>query len=208
MSNFNSLPNLRSVGVAKILTQALQIRLGIAIASTLFSLIELIDQTLYKSFASIDELVSLASLFVAVGSVIIFCIWLYRIHVDLKNLFDGYSITPGGSVARFVIPFYSIWGTANIFNTFADKFQPEGGDLSQFGKNVRSLIAPFYGFLIGSNAINRIALRESLKNPNNPSLPMMFFVSAILDVGLSLVFIFLTKEIQSAVNQKAKRAVG
>jgi hypothetical protein len=208
MSNFNSLPNLRSVSVAKVLTQALKIRLGIAIASALFSLIELINKTLYKNFAPIDELISFASLFVAVGSVIIFCVWLYRIHVDLKNLFDGYSITPGGSLARFLIPFYSIWGIANVFNTFSDKFELEGGDLSQFAKDVRSSIAPFYGCIISSNVINRVALSESFKNPENPSLPLIFFISAMLDIGLSFVFLSLTKAMQSAVNQKAKRAVG
>ncbi|NJR15158.1 MAG: hypothetical protein HC785_05260 [Calothrix sp. CSU_2_0] len=208
MSNLNSTPNLRSLGIGKVLTQLLQIRLGIAIASAFFSLIELIAKPLYQIVAPIDELLSLVSIFIALGSVIIFCVWLYRIHLDFKNLFGDYAITPGGSIARFLIPFYNIWGIANIFNTFADKFEPEGGDLNKFGKDVRSLIAPFYGCLFGSNAINRVAIQESFKNPNNPSLPLMFFISAILDIGLSFVFLSFTKAMQSAVNQKAKRTVG
>jgi hypothetical protein len=208
MNNFNSLPNIRSVGLAKASIQTLKIRLGMAIASTIFSLIELISKTLYKNFVLINGFISFVSFFVDIVTLIIFFVWLYRIHVDLQNLFDDYSITPVGSIARFLIPFYHIWGIANTFNTFANKFEPEGGDLSQFGKTVRLLIIPFYCCIFGSNEISHFTVPEFIANPENPSLPMMFFISAILDVGWSFVLLSITKAMQSAVNQKAKRAVG
>jgi hypothetical protein len=205
MSSFNSLPVLRSVGVGEVLTQTLQIRLGIAIAFTFFSLIELIAKPLSQIIAPINELISLVSIFVDPCSLIFFCVWLYRIHLDLNNLFDGYSITPGGSIARFLIPLYNIWGIANMYNTFADKFEHEGGDLSEFSKNIRSSILPLYSFMIASSVISRFIFPEFITNPENPSLPLIFFISAILDVALIFILLSLTRAMQSVVDRKAKR---
>jgi hypothetical protein len=139
---------------------------------------------------------------------ILMCVWFYRIHLDLKNLFDDYAITPLGSLAKFLIPVYNILGIAKVFNTFADRFEPESGDLSKFGKDVRLLIVPFYACIFGSKIIDTFISPEYITNPENPSLPFLFLFSDILYIGLSFVFLSLTKAMQSAVNQKAKRAIG
>jgi len=50
---------------------------------------------------------------------------MYRLHLDLSNIFPGYPLSPGGSLARLNIPLYNIWGIWNTFATIADHFKRE-----------------------------------------------------------------------------------
>ncbi|MCF2147031.1 DUF4328 domain-containing protein [Desmonostoc muscorum LEGE 12446] len=207
MNNLNDAESLKSAGVGKLLVRLLWLVLGIGLVSTLFSLLQVIAQPIYQLLAFFDGLVSIVSLIVGLISMIVFLIWLHRLHADLKNLFQEYPITPGGAIARFLIPIYSLWGMANTLSTFADRFQGEGGDLTSLSEKVRSLIAPLYGFIIGSNALNRIAFTEAAKNPEDKFLPIWFLLSCILDLGLTAILLQLAKTMRTAITQKAKRGI-
>jgi len=206
MSNFNAASSLKSAAVGKFLVRLLWVVVGVGIASTLFSLLAVIAQPLYQLLASIDGVISIIALVVSVISIIIFLIWLHRIHADLKNLFQEYPITPGGAIARFLIPIYSLWGIYNTLFTFAEKFQEEGGDLTRSSEQVRSLIAPLYGFMIGSRFMNRIVF-EGYKNPGDKLLPLWLLLSCFLDLGFTVVLLQLIKTMRTAVTQKAKRNI-
>ncbi|ACC81050.1 DUF4328 domain-containing protein [Nostoc punctiforme] len=207
MNNFNAASSLKSVGVGRLLVRLLWVLLGFGIASTLFSLLEVMAKPLYQLLTSIDKLVGIVLLFISLISIIVFLIWLYRLHADLKNLFKEYLITPGGAIARFIIPIYSLWGIANTLSTFADRFKAEGGDLTRLSEQVRSLIGPLYGFMIGSNVLNRIALRIAVKNPQDEFLPFWFLLSCILELGSTAILLQLAKTMQTAIIQKAKSAI-
>ncbi|BBD62164.1 hypothetical protein NIES2109_50020 [Nostoc sp. HK-01] len=206
MSNFNAGSSLKSAAIGKFLVRLLWVLIGIGVISTFFSLLAVIAQPIYQIFASIDGLISIVSLLIGVISIIIFLVWLHRIHTDLKNLFQEYPITPGGAIARFMIPIYSLWGISHTLSTFAEKFQAEGGDLTSLSERVRSLIAPLYCFMIGSRALNRIVF-EASKNPGDKFLPVWFLVSCFVDLGFTVVLLQLTKTMGTAVTQKAKRNI-
>ncbi len=207
MNNLNDAESLKSAGVGRLLVRLLWVVLGVGLVSTLFSLLQVIAQPLYQLLAFLDGLVSIISLILGVTSVIVFLIWLHRLHADLKNLFQEYPISPRGAIARFLIPIYSLWGIANTLSTFADRFKGEGGDLTSLSEKVRSLIAPLYGLMIGSNAVGRIAFTQAAKNPDDKFLPVWFLLSCILDVGLTAILLQLAKTMRTAITQKAKRAI-
>ncbi|MFN6515984.1 MAG: DUF4328 domain-containing protein [Nostoc sp. CreGUA01] len=207
MNNLNDAESLKSAGVGRLLVRILWVVLGIGLLSTLFSLLQVIAQPVYQLLALLDGMVSIISLILGVTSVIVFLVWLHRLHADLKNLFHEYPISPGGAIARFIIPLYSLWGIANTLSTFADRFKGEGGDLTSLSEKVRSLIAPLYGLMIGSNAVGRIAFTQAAKNPEDKFLPVWFLLSCILDVGLTAILLQLAKTMQTAITQKAKRAI-
>ncbi|WP_414567373.1 DUF4328 domain-containing protein [Nostoc sp. CCY 9925] len=207
MNNLNDAESLKSASVGRFLVRLLWVVLGIGLVSTLFSLLQVIAQPVYQLLAFLDGLVSIVSLIVGVVSIIVFLVWLHRLHADLKNLFHEYPISPGGAIARFLIPIYSLWGIANTLSTFADRFKGEGGDLTSLSEKVRSLIAPLYGFMIGSNAVGRIAFTQAAKNPEDKFLPIWFLLSCILDVGLTTILLQLAKTMRTAITQKAKRAI-
>ncbi|MBE8991264.1 hypothetical protein [Nostoc sp. LEGE 12450] len=92
-------------------------------------------------------------------------------------------------------------------STFADRFKGEGEDLTRLSKQVRSLIGPLYGCMIGSNLLNRLAFTEAVKNPEDKFLPFWFLFSCILDLGLTAILLQLAKTMQTAITQKAKSAI-
>ncbi|MBD2247189.1 DUF4328 domain-containing protein [Nostoc sp. FACHB-888] len=207
MNNFNAVISLKSAGVGRLLVRLLWVLLGFGIASTLLSLLEVIAKPVYQLLASLDALISVVTLLFSLISIIVFLIWLYRFHADLRDIFKEYPITPGGAIARFLIPIYSIWGIANTLSTFADRFKGEGDDLTNLSDQVRSLIGPLYGFMIGSNFVNRIAFQEVAKNPQDNFLPFWSLFSCILGLGSTAILLLLAKTMGTAITQKAKRAI-
>lgn len=207
MNNFNAAISLKSAGVGRLLVRLLWVLLGFGVASTLLSLLALIAQPVYQLLASLDGLVSIVSLFISLISIIVFLIWLYRLHADLRNIFNEYPITPGGAIARFLIPIYSIWGIYNTLSTFAEKFKLEGGNLERLSEQVRSLIGPLYGFMIGRNVLNRVIITETAKNPQDTFLPFWFLFSCILDLGVAVTLLQLAKTMGTAITQKAKGTI-
>ncbi|QHG18472.1 DUF4328 domain-containing protein [Nostoc sp. ATCC 53789] len=207
MNNFNAVISLKSASIGRLLVRLLWVLLGFGVASTLLSLLQLIAKPLYQLLASLDALISIVTLLFSLTSIIVFMIWLYRLHADLRDIFKEYPITPGGAIARFLIPIYSLWGIANTLSTFADRFKGEGEDLTRLSEQVRSLIGPLYGFMIGSNLLNRLAFTEAVKNPEDKFLPFWFLFSCILDLGLTAILLQLAKTMQTAITQKAKSAI-
>jgi hypothetical protein len=207
MNNFNTVISLKSAGIGRLLVRLLWVLLGFGVASTLLSLLQVIAKPLYELLASLDALLSIVTLLFSLISIIVFMIWLYRLHADLKDIFKEYPITPGGAIARFLIPIYSLWGIANTLSTFADRFKGEGEDLTRLSEQVRSLIGPLYGCMIGSNLVNRLAFTEAVKNPEDKFLPFWFLFSCILDLGLTAILLQLAKTMRTAITQKAKSAI-
>ncbi|MEH1865016.1 MAG: DUF4328 domain-containing protein [Nostoc sp.] len=207
MNNFNAVISLKSASIGRLLVRLLWVLLGFGVASTLLSLLQVIAKPLYELLASLDALLSIVTLLFSLISIIVFMIWLYRLHADLRDIFKEYPITPGGAIARFLIPIYSLWGIANTLSTFADRFKGEGEDLTRLSEQVRSLIGPLYGCMIGSNLVNRLAFTEAIKNPEDKFLPFWFLFSCILDLGLTAILLQLAKTMRTAITQKAKSAI-
>ncbi|MEJ6480266.1 DUF4328 domain-containing protein [Nostoc punctiforme UO1] len=207
MNNFNAVISLKSAGIGRLLVRLLWVLLGFGVASTLLSLLQLIAKPLYQLLTSLDALISIVTLLFSLTSIIVFMIWLYRLHADLRDIFKEYPITPGGAIARFLIPIYSLWGIANTLSTFADRFKGEGEDLTRLSEQVRSLIGPLYGCMIGSNLVNRLAFTEAVKNPEDKFLPFWFLFSCILDLGFTAILLQLAKTMRTAITQKAKSAI-
>jgi len=117
---------LKSKGVGQKLIYLLWIGLALSGLSFIFSLLEVsIPLIYYIYFELIDGFVALISLPIVLIVAIISLIWMYRLHFDLLNIFPDYPISPGGSLARLIIPIYNIWGIWNTFATIADHFKKE-----------------------------------------------------------------------------------
>ncbi len=198
---------LKSAGVGKLLLQIFWVRLGFTVVSGLFSLLEIVAKPVYQSIAVLEGLVSLVSVIIVLVSIIILFVWLHRIHADLKNLFESYPVTPGGAVAKFLIPIYSLWGIANVLSTFADNLKPEGGDLTSLSEDVRSSIAPLYALTFISNGLGRMVFNEAVKNPESNTIAFWSLASNAADIGLVYVLILIVRAMQKAVTRKAKRAL-
>ncbi|HLO48999.1 MAG TPA: hypothetical protein VK211_11335, partial [Kamptonema sp.] len=135
---------------------------------------------------------------------VLLLVWLYRLHVDLKVLFNDYPITPGGAVARFLIPIYSIWGIWNALSTFAKTFNQEGGDLAKLVEPLNPLIGGFYALTVASNRLNIELSRTPIENPETENLGLVLLANAA-DLGVSVVLLAIVKIMSSAVVAKARQ---
>jgi hypothetical protein len=58
---------------------------------------------------------SLPTTLLLIISFVVFLVWIFRVHEDLGRLFPGYEISPHGALARVAIPFYNLYGIADVF---------------------------------------------------------------------------------------------
>lgn len=198
--------SLKSTGVCKLLISLFWVRLGFAIVTTLFSVIEVALPSLYQIITVIDGLQAIGVLVINLSSAIVFIIWIHRIHADLKNLFTDYPITPGGALARFLIPFYNIWGIWNTLSTFAEWFNKEGGDLISLSNKLKSLIPFLYAFTFISRGLDRILFRQAFSEQGEID-PILLLISCVVDVGLAVALLLVSKTMGKILTQKVKREV-
>ncbi|MBD3882795.1 hypothetical protein IFO70_13565 [Phormidium tenue FACHB-886] len=81
--------------------------------SIVFALIGLVlpynsSSLLVGAIASLDALQALSGVILNLVVIIMALVWLHKIHQDLQSLYGTCPITPGGAVARFMIPLYNL----------------------------------------------------------------------------------------------------
>lgn len=203
MNNFDAATPLKSQGVSRLLMQFLWANLSLAIISLIFSLLKVIAPTISEALQGLQEILLFVALFIGLVALVLWLVWLYRLHVDLKVLFKDYPITPGGALARFLIPIYSFWGIWNTLSTFGNKFKQEGGEFTQWAEQLDPLIGGFYALTIGSNILNREMSR--MQRQNSEIEPFWFLVSDVVSVFLSFVVLQMVKVMKSAIAEKARQ---
>ncbi|HEY9647410.1 MAG TPA: hypothetical protein V6C88_13615 [Chroococcidiopsis sp.] len=193
---------LKSTGIAGVMMPTLKVRLWFAIASALFSLTEVVLPFVYAPLEPLDAIVASLALLINLITLVMALIWIYRLHVDLRQLYPDYPITPGGALARFMIPFYNIWGIWNTLMTIAGRFKTEDDIIQAAGNRVKANVPIFYAVSITSNILNRITLQQTLENPESVSA-VLVLITTLVDVGLSYILIEIARAAIAGINQKA-----
>jgi hypothetical protein len=121
----------------------LSVMLGLAIPAYVLTLVftELIDPTGIARTGTFGRIligISISMSVAATIGIVVFFIWVYRVHVDLGNLYPGYSITPRRAIARILVPIYNIWGFTRLLGTFESRLRQEEGRLAELGAKLRS----------------------------------------------------------------------
>lgn len=129
--------------------------------------------------------------------VVVYLVWIYRVHMDLRALFPGYPRSPGQSLACMMIPFYSFYGVPSTFHLIGRQFRAKSSALRKTGAWVGGLAAPLLIGLIASNILNRL-----LNSLDEPSVSL-FVVSSVVTLLLYAIFLILCL----AVSQGLKLAV-
>ena len=141
---------LRSRGLVKplrVLTVFIIICAGLVLLSHIFSWAfpgagdQLAVSLLYSSI-----LLFLAS----VAFQVVYLVWVYKYHKDLKFHFNNYPVTPGQALARRLIPLLNIWGIWN-YHTQLTKRLREYPDLAGFARPINVLLILFYLFTFFSD---------------------------------------------------------
>ncbi|WP_163579304.1 hypothetical protein [Gracilibacillus saliphilus] len=180
---------LTSKGTGKILT--ILLTLGVVLSSilvfTTFFYAYFYD--FFASFlASIDQAISVIYLVIFIITGVFYLVWIYKVHKDLRSINSQYPITPGGALARIMIPIYNIYGLWNVFSTMGNYF----GDYSSTVKQAKIITAllPYYYILYWlTNILDRLIVRGHIINDH------VIVSSYVLDTVLVVIYLCMTKYI-------------
>lgn len=116
-----------------------------------FTLITLIQQVLPAgSLAGISAAAALFGLLFMLLMAITFIVWAYKLHRDFRETWIEYPISPGGAVARLIVPGYNIWGYWNIWKT-TDAYLP----VKPGARSVGQILPWFYGAFLAARVFGR-----------------------------------------------------
>jgi hypothetical protein len=87
------------------------------------------------------------SLWVTLITTLLFLLWIYRLHHNMRELFHLYPISPWGAVLRFVLPLYNLWGIGNTFFTLARHLETRSHQITS-SRTIRRLTLWLYGLLL------------------------------------------------------------
>jgi len=201
MSNPANATSLKSETPGMLLVVYLCLGLAVTSLSLLFSVIQMIAPDVYHSIEILVSIISLTELPMWGIAVILFLIWMYQVHKDLRVIFKTYSITPGGALAQLMIPFYNLWGIWNVFATFADKLKLQGGKLAEASSILRFLLPSLYAVSIAARIADRLLLVQERLNEQTDVSTLMT-VTLGLEVLLWVIWLAMTKVIRQAVRYK------
>jgi hypothetical protein len=98
-----------SQSISKILTIILSVSFIISIIALINTIIYMVNFSLYTSIATFDRVVMLAVSMFYVIIAILYAIWIYKVHKDLKFFSPYYPVSPGEAVGFYFIPVLNIY---------------------------------------------------------------------------------------------------
>lgn len=87
--------------------------------------------------------------------IILFLIWIYRVHMDLNRLIVTYSRSPGMALACVMIPFFNFYGIPSNYFIMGNHFKEESIQLRKEGRWISGLAVPVILFSIIGNVLTR-----------------------------------------------------
>ncbi|WP_202076596.1 hypothetical protein [Caldalkalibacillus salinus] len=113
--------DLKSDTVSTILLLYLWIGLGFSLFDIVLTIIWLnngmvFEHHIYTTLAQISLIFNTTLYYL---TIVIYLIWIYRVHEDLIALQPSYDVTPKQALARILIPIYNLWGWANVYHTLS-----------------------------------------------------------------------------------------
>jgi hypothetical protein len=137
-------------------------------------------------------------------TIVISLIWIFRLHTQLNLIFNGYPIKPWGAIARFIIPFYSLWGIWHTFTTLAKKLKSQGDELTRWGSSLQRWLPWFYVSLITSNVLTDISEVQPQYSESSEVNPWLFLATNFMNLCLSIVWLQMVKIIINAMRKNTE----
>ncbi|MCD9022531.1 hypothetical protein [Cohnella silvisoli] len=168
--------------VLSLLLWALVVLSALELLSTIIYAID-IDFFIEHAY-SLNGFVNLSSVVLYYIILVIYLIWIYRIHMDLIAVFPNYPRSPGSSLACMMVPFYNFYGIPSTYNWIGTHYSREAIGVEKQGRIIRWLAAPLIIFFFITNVLSKYISRI-----DDPSTTVLLVHSAF---EFTLYCIFLT----------------
>jgi hypothetical protein len=184
---------LKSEMMSNILKILLWPLVALTVTELLSTIIFTIDVTFYMnhvySFNSFVNLLSFALYYIII---VVYLIWIYRVHMDLKQLFIYYPRSPGSALACMIVPFYSFYGVPSTYRIIGGHFLHQAKGIEKQGKWVHGLAVPLIICIVATNIFNRVIARST--GDTNPALLISSGVVELITYTLFLTLCILVSQ--------------
>lgn len=182
---------IQSKQVGNILVLFLKIGLVLTILSFIGSLLLAYASDWYNAYVSgVDDFISIFNVVLWILTGILFFVWLYKVHKDVREMEPIHPVTPGWSVASFMIPLYNLYGIWNVFWKLSTFFINSGKDAGEGGHRLRRYMPWYYVIFFGNNVLQRFVL----KFPELVTDTLILF-SVTVDLLLNLICLWMAQSI-------------
>ncbi|MBW4512461.1 MAG: hypothetical protein KME64_39115 [Scytonematopsis contorta HA4267-MV1] len=199
---YNNQVQIHSKGVFNLLRWMLLILLGLlAILANLLLLQALFNSSIqlapfYSAVASLVMLGNLTTLVIAL-------IWLFQVHKDLQIIYPNYQITPGGALARFMIPFYNLVGIWETLATIGNHYQSELKTRAS-GNAIQASVIWLYVTSVLSYALNSFVSLNDFKLEDG-STPVYLLITTLADFYLIFVRFNIAQAVNNGIRIKSSK---
>lgn len=177
--------------VLQILVGILVVIFTIVMLLTIFYVVDF--EFYYTNLSSIDTALATFGVVLNYIVIILYLVWIVRVHIALRNFFPEYPIKPFGAIIRN-IPIINLWGFGNLYMTMSEYFYLKSEQLKSIAGRLKLLLPFLYiTFFIGQ-AINRFALRNIETVSDS-----VIFIGTIFDAAVCIVYLFITLTINRAL---------
>lgn len=196
--------SLKSEGVGTLLVAFLWLNIAVEILRLLYYLLPAVAPGGYTSselFETLNDINTISLLPVGAITVILFLVWMYLLHRDMKALFRTYPITPGAAMAQLMIPFYNLWGIWNVFSAMEERLRTRGG------ADLKFWLPLMYVTGFASQVLDRFRMAESRINEasgSSTNSPTLMLVALGVAIFLTIIWLMMTGVIRKSVDHRAK----
>lgn len=147
-------------------------------------------------FAPLDG----SGLWINLVVIVLFLLWLHRLHASLRGLFGRYPISPWGAVVRFGLPIYNLWGIGNTCFTLATRLA-NSVHLNRSSQLIRRLTIWLYILLLLATGLQGLYL-WLLSRGSTAIASLWYYVARDVTAWLlSLVWLRLVRTIWRSVRR-------
>ncbi|NBD27179.1 DUF4328 domain-containing protein [Paenibacillus glycinis] len=171
--------------VLKILLAAL---VALAAADLVFSTVYMMDEELFRErLVAVYGFVDSVSAVLYIIIIVVYLIWIYRVHMDLNRLYLQYPRTPGSALACMLIPVYNLYGQPSTFRLIGSHYQRTAA-LRKTGQWIQGLAVPLVIIMSASNVLGRfVANADEIPGSILFASSLITFVTYSLFLALCLL---------------------
>ncbi|WP_336772901.1 hypothetical protein [Paenibacillus sp. MMO-58] len=186
---------LKSETLSNVLKILLWVLVGLACADLVSSImytasLEAFTAYIYDYYGFI-EIVSSVLYYIAA---VIYLIWIYCVHLDLKALFPSFARTPGKSLACILIPVYNLFGIPSIYRMIGRWYLDDTNGAKKEGRWNCSLALPLLLFMMLSNGLGRMV------NQADELSGSMILILSFVTLILYVIFLILCIQVSRGLH--------
>ncbi len=144
---------------------------------------------------SVNMTTGIAQLVVAIVTIVLVSMWIYRVNANAHTLSDSMTITPGWGVGWFFVPFANLW---KPFEAMRETWRASVAPGDPLSVPTPTVMSGWWGLWIVTNILNNISVRLSLGATDAAQLNLASWISVfsfLLDLPLVYCLITMIRQL-------------